>query len=528
MNSSTILISERHRGASCPRKRILVVNCYFDDSRLPIPRTNKLPRPMGPAYLAGAFSRELCEVRLHCEMYSGPLEDPQLLAWPDMLVLTGLTTGFDRMLHLTAYARTKKKDVIVVAGGSPIRAFPRYARRFFDYCCLGDIEQMRDVIADAFGEAYVAEEMLPRYDLAYWIGKIGHAESSRYCNFRCSFCTITAEGRGYQRYDLDYIRRQLLAMGKKELVLFIDNNFYGNNRNYFLARLDLIREMYRAGHLGGWAALVTNDFFFKDENLKLAREAGCLGLFSGVESFDTDWLRKMNKIQNTRLPQVELIRKCLDAGIVFFYGLMVDVSARPVAALRRELEFITGTPDITLPGYISIPIPLPGTPFFYDCLAEGRIFPLTKVRDLDSTTLSLEPLDSTDEVLEFLRDIQSLRGYRRRVIQHALGFVRKYRRVLTKQQLTAALANGALLCAYRLMTSPSCGVSLRRSTRLRSHVSTTDSLDPVYQPAFRVASRYEDYFKPTMITDKFGALTEELAEDLGPSREARVETLVTL
>ena len=74
---------ERHRGIDCPRKGILVVNCYFDDSRLPIPRTNKLPRPMGPAYLAGEFSRELCEVRLHCETYSGPSEDPQLLAWPD-------------------------------------------------------------------------------------------------------------------------------------------------------------------------------------------------------------------------------------------------------------------------------------------------------------------------------------------------------------------------------------------------------------------------------------------------------------
>ena len=471
---------------------------------------------MGPAYLAGAFSRELCDVRLHCEMYSGPLEDPQLLGWPDMMVLTGLTTAFDRMLHLTAYARTKKKNVIVVAGGSPIRAFPRYSRRFFDYCCLGDIEEMSEVIADAFGKTYVAEEMLPRYDLAYWVGKIGHAESSRYCNFRCSFCTITAEGRGYQKYDLDYIRRQLLAMGKKDLVLFIDNNFYGNDRNYFLARLELIREMHRAGHFGGWAALVTSDFFLKDENLKLAREAGCLGLFSGVESFDANWLRKMNKVQNTRLPQVELIRKCLNAGIVFFYGLMLDVATRPLAALRQELEFITGTPDITLPGYISVPIPLPGTPFFYDHLAKGRILPQTKVRDLDSTTLSLEPLDSMDEVREFLRDIQSLRGYWHRVLRHALGFVRKYRRVLTKRQLTAAVANAALLCAYQLTTSHSWGARLHRHTRPRTHVSTTESLDPVYQPAFRVASCYEKYFKPTMLTDEFGVLTDELAEDLTP------------
>jgi hypothetical protein len=64
-------------------------------------------------------------------MYSGPLEDPGLLGWPDMLVLTGLTTAFDRMLHLTAYARTLNEKVIVVAGGPSIRALSRYSKLFY-------------------------------------------------------------------------------------------------------------------------------------------------------------------------------------------------------------------------------------------------------------------------------------------------------------------------------------------------------------------------------------------------------------
>ena len=117
---------------------------------------------MGPAYLAGAFSSRLCEVRLYDEVTSSSLEDERLLAWPDMLVLTGLTNSFDRMLHLTAYVRTKNPNVIVVAGGPPIRALPYYSKRFFDYPCLGDIEQLRDVIRDSFGKAFVAEKMLPR------------------------------------------------------------------------------------------------------------------------------------------------------------------------------------------------------------------------------------------------------------------------------------------------------------------------------------------------------------------------------
>ena len=58
-----------------PRKRILIVNCYFDDSRQPIRRTNKIPQAVGPIYLAGAFARDTCDVRCYTEVASGPLED---------------------------------------------------------------------------------------------------------------------------------------------------------------------------------------------------------------------------------------------------------------------------------------------------------------------------------------------------------------------------------------------------------------------------------------------------------------------
>ncbi len=111
-----------HYQPSRTRKHVLVVNCYFDDSHQQIRRPWKVPQAMGPAYLAGAFSSRLCEVRLYDEVTSSSLEDERLLAWPDMLVLTGLTNSFDRMLHLTAYVRTKNPNVIVVAGGPPIRA----------------------------------------------------------------------------------------------------------------------------------------------------------------------------------------------------------------------------------------------------------------------------------------------------------------------------------------------------------------------------------------------------------------------
>lgn len=102
------------------KKRILIVNCFFDEMRFKVGRNTQIPQAMGPVYLAGAFASEACDVRLYDEMSSGPLEDEKMLSWPDMLVLTGLNTAFDRMLHLTAYVRTKNPKAVIVAGGPAI------------------------------------------------------------------------------------------------------------------------------------------------------------------------------------------------------------------------------------------------------------------------------------------------------------------------------------------------------------------------------------------------------------------------
>lgn len=263
-----------------------------------------------------------------------------------------------------------------------------------------------------------------------------------------------------------------------------------------------------------WAALVTGDFFRGEENLKLVHDAGCRLLFSGVEAFDAAWLRRANKPQNTLCPQAEMIRKCLDAGILFCYGLILDVATRSLADLRRELDFITGTPEITLPSFLTLPIPLLGTPFFRECIGKRAILPNTRLRDMDGSTLLLKPLDPLDEVVRFLGDVLTMRGYGARVAKHSLGFVRRYRKTLSRTQLTAELVNAGLLCAYALATSPTSIGAPSAAGRRRTYVSTTEILDPTYSPSFRVESRYESHFTPTMVTDEEGRLSEDVAEDL--------------
>lgn len=497
------------------RKRVLVVNCYVDETRQAMGRSHKVPQAMAPVYLAAALAPQRCDVRLYSELAQGPLEDEGLLAWPDMLVLTGLTTALDRMRQVTAYARTKNPRVIVVAGGHAVRALPRYCRRFFDYCCEGDVEDLAEVVADAFGRDYVAAEPAPRFDLCPWLGKFGYVETSRNCNFHCRFCTLTAERRPYRATELAAVRDQMRAVGARTFVVFVDNNFYGPDRDACVARMEMLRELWRAKRFLGWAALVTNDFFFDPRNLQLAREAGCVALFSGVESFDTTWLRRSGKRQNTRRPQEEIIRATLDAGIAFLYGLVLDVTARRTAEMRDELETILAQPDLTLPAYCSVSIPILGTPFFYDCLDAGRVLPGTRVRDLDGTTLSVRPQDPVPEVATFVRDLQRMRGFRRRVLRHSAGFVRRYAGRLAPHRIGIALTSPALLCVPQLVTTRQ---DWGRPSSRRTHVSTTDVLDPQYRPAFPVDARYARHFGPTMLTDARGTLAEDVAEDVLAAR----------
>ena len=492
------------------RKRVLIVNVFFDEYRRTTGSPYRVPQAMAPCFLAGAFSARACDVRIYNEQYSGVLRDADLLAWPDMLVLTGLTSAYDRMLHLTAYARSLSPRVVVVAGGPGVRAMPGRSRRFFDYACMGDIEELQSVVREAFGAAYVADDGYPRYDLLEGRRILGYVESSRNCNFSCSFCSLTAEGRGYAKYDLDYIERQILATGKKQIV-FIDNNFYGNDRRFFLARLDLLGALYRERRIKGWSALVTGDFFGKTENLELVREAGCKALFSGIESFDTETLLSYNKRQNTLVPQVEMIRNCLEAGIIFTYGVMLDPATRRLADLRREIEFIVGTPEITMPAYFTLVIPLLGTPHFRDCLSQGLLLPNVRLRDLDGVTVTMHPRDPLDDVVRFARDLTSLRGYRGRVMRQVMGSLVHYRGRLTPLQLYSVVLSGALICMETFATSPSTIWSRRPR---QTYLAGTEVLDPQYTPMIRVAAALEGHFRPTMVTDESGALADDLAEDL--------------
>ncbi|HEX8963854.1 MAG TPA: radical SAM protein [Rhodocyclaceae bacterium] len=497
------------------KPRILVVNCFSDNHRGARGNPLFVPQPMIAAVLAGIVQREKAEVRAWCEFSQGPLEDLRLLGWPDLLVLTGLNAAFDRMKQVAAYARTLNPQVVVAMGGSAARALPLLSRRYFDYVCTGDVEQLVDVLDDTFGAGLAAERPLPRYDLTKWLGWISFAESSRNCNFRCNFCSMTAEDRDHVAYDLDYVRRQIEAMGYRHCVMFLDQNFFAGSRSFLRARLELLRQLRREGRFGGWSALVTSDFYTDPENLRLARESGCIGFFCGVESFSRDQIAAYKKKQNLILPQEQMIAGSIEAGLVFHYGMMFDPTDRSVDDLQEEIDFIAGNPKITLPSFLSFAIPLIGTPLFADRLTEGSLLPDLKLRDMDGRSIVCHTRDPLDKVVDFARRMDGGLMPRRKVAAHAWNFYRRYRGRMS------FLGMGSAMVDAWAMAFPALGTNGRDrrvvdASTCRSYVASTEKAGSLYRPKIRVADRYRANFAPLFVTDADGGLAEDVIDDLAP------------
>ncbi len=73
------------------------------------------------------------------------------------------------------------------------------------------------------------------------------------------------------------------------------------------------------------------------------------------------------------------------------------------------------------------------------------------------------------------------------------------------------------LCMPRLSTiGPGIGKIFLSYLRgqSRTFVGSTEPLDSVYQPSFLIDSRYQHYFKPTILTDEDGNLCDALHQDL--------------
>lgn len=274
----------------------------------------------------------------------------------------------------------RRRGKFTVAGGYHPTFRPEEAAARFDAVVAGDAEGLWPRVLEDFAAGRperiyrhdtlpdLAEVPVPRRDLtAPWARHYAttHAvQTGRGCRHGCRFCSVTAFHRQtYRHRPLEQVLEELRSVPRH--FMFVDDNIVADPdyaRALFTAMAPLRKR---------WVSQCSLRIADDPELLALARRAGCVGLFVGLESLSAANLEGVGKTVNTERDMAERIRAIRRARIGVQAAVIVGLDHDGVDVFRRTLGFLQQLRVDAL--QLSILTPLPGTPLFDEFEAAGRI-----------------------------------------------------------------------------------------------------------------------------------------------------------
>ncbi|MBI5244719.1 MAG: B12-binding domain-containing radical SAM protein [Elusimicrobia bacterium] len=288
-------------------------------------------------------------------------------------------TGFaPRAYEIASEFRGRGK--LTVAGGFHPTLCPEDALRHFDIVVKGEAEGvwprvLEDIRQGAFKRLYRAEAQpdlasvpLPKRRLLKKNSKhyvtTYAVQTGRGCPHACRFCSITAFfSHTHRSRPLENVLEELKTVPRG--FMFIDDNIIADPeyaRRLFKAMIPLGKR---------WISQCSIKIADDPELLALARSAGCLGLFIGIETTSASGLAAMDKGFNEPGRYLRRVRAIRRSGIGVQAGIIVGLDTDDVSAFERTLRFLQEAPFDAL--QLSILTPQPGTPLFEDFDKAGRI-----------------------------------------------------------------------------------------------------------------------------------------------------------
>ena len=173
----------------------------------------------------------------------------------------------------------------------------------------------------------------------HFIGPTVQTRTARSCAFKCAFCRYPVVGGPLNLTSLSVVEHELhylKSIGVSRL-LFIDDTF-----NIPLRRFkDLCRMMIRNNFGIQWFS------YFRCSNadmesFDLMAEAGCKGVFLGIESGDDEVLKAMNKAASSE-KYAKAIGELNRRQIITYASFIIGHPGETDESARRSLEFIEAT-----------------------------------------------------------------------------------------------------------------------------------------------------------------------------------------
>jgi radical SAM superfamily enzyme YgiQ (UPF0313 family) len=286
----------------------------------------------------------------------------------DLVGITCMTAAAPRAYEIAA--RFRERGVPVVLGGMHPTLCPDEAGQHADAIVVGEAEGVwPEVLSDAKAKRLrgiyrnptppdlAALKPLPRHLLdrrSY--ATVQAVQATRGCPHGCDFCSVSAFSHRTQRQrPIPDVTREIAALPGRFFV-FADDNLVAD-RDYARRLFEALAPLKKR-----WITQATLSMAEDRCLLKVAADAGCLGVFVGLETFSATNLEAVSKSCNRVTRYREWTRRFhehgigVEAGLVFgFPGDRPSVFARTLRLLE-ELEV-----DVIL---VSIFTPLPGTPRF--------------------------------------------------------------------------------------------------------------------------------------------------------------------
>lgn len=288
--------------------------------------------------------------------------------------------------------------------------------------------------------------------------------ATRGCPYRCNFCVWVQVlyRNGQQRLRspaavVDEMVHLSNVYGARE-IYFDDDNFTANKKFVDALCDELISRRITIA----WSALA-DAIALNETMLEKMAEAGCIGLKFGLDSADSEVLRKSNK--PLKVSRVDgLVKKARQLGIKTHMTVVLGLSGETRETLQRTFDFSCQL-DIDSIQY-SLATPIPGTQL-YEGLKQEHKLNFKRWDELDGYSSSVIVYEDFDRqyIENFMTDVHT-RWLRAR-LRHPLWILRQIRYLirLTSVQglpgLTRRIGRGA-----RLLIGDTARVGLSSNKRV--------------------------------------------------------------
>lgn len=372
--------------------------------------------PLGLLYLAAVLEENKVDVDIiDCQASHLSLEK---VHWeiekrkPDVLGVTSTTLTYKSALKVVKLAKEVNPEVYTILGGPHATFWDENALRECKQLdcvargegegtiielvqCLRDKGSLSKILGITYrkGEEIVrtpdrplienldelpfpAYHLMPIEELRKSGELIFPIITSRGCAFWCDFCTaVRMFGRKYRtrspRKVVDDVERLVNEFAAEE-VTFCDDIFTLDQ-----ARAEAIcREIQRRRLKVRWTCGTRVDMVSK-ELLRLMRDAGCVGIWFGVESGAQQMLDEMHK--GISLEQtIQAFKWAREAGLRTLAQVILGYPGETRETMLQTIKFVEKiSPDEV--GWYNVATPFPGTPLYEIAEKNGWI----KVRDFD-------------------------------------------------------------------------------------------------------------------------------------------------